>query len=239
MPLYGNDLFSACEGYSDAVTLGYVRALWHYWHHAHCDGLPDDDDYLRRVCRCEAASWVRTKGIIFGQFFKLAGSKWHQTRARDEWTAALERRERFVEASKRGVQRRIELGQIKPSVEPSVEPSDSQKPNRRSNSGSTSPPLPPPLPPSVPLPSSSPSPLIANRGDGAKGVALKLADLLCECSEVLGEKEMKVRHKRWLKRAESEPDKFQRVIADVKVQKRERQLQNAGAYAEDLWKRFT
>src|ERR1039458_5947107 len=98
MPLYGNDFFSACEGYSDAVTVGYARSLWHYWHHTHCEGLPDCDDYLRRVCRCEPADWLRTKGIIFGEFFKLVGGRWHQQRAREEWEAATQNLARVVAA---------------------------------------------------------------------------------------------------------------------------------------------
>ncbi len=53
LPFYGNDFFEAIAGYSDAVGMGYLRALWHYWNHTGCDGLPDDDEYLRRVCGCE------------------------------------------------------------------------------------------------------------------------------------------------------------------------------------------
>jgi hypothetical protein len=30
-----------------------------------CAGLPDDYEYLRRVCGCEGTQWARTKGIIF------------------------------------------------------------------------------------------------------------------------------------------------------------------------------
>ena len=85
-PLYGNDFFEAIAGYPDAVGLGYLRALWHYWNHTGCDGLPDDDEYLRRVCKCEVAAWVRTKGIIFDNryCFKLENGRWHQARCRKE-----------------------------------------------------------------------------------------------------------------------------------------------------------
>lgn len=95
MPFYGADFFGAVEGYSDTMVLGYLRALWHYWKHHHCDGLPDDDEYLRRICRCERSEWLRTKGILFnkddGMFFRLEGGLWHQTRCRElhaEKTAA-------------------------------------------------------------------------------------------------------------------------------------------------------
>jgi uncharacterized protein YdaU (DUF1376 family) len=87
LPFYGNDFFQAIAGYSDAVGMRYLRALWHYWHHTSCTGLPDDDEYLSRVCGCEGAEWARTRGLIFdNQFhFRLEDGRWHQTRCRDEW----------------------------------------------------------------------------------------------------------------------------------------------------------
>ena len=39
LPLYGNDFFEAVAGYSDAVGMGYLRSLWHYWNHTGCAGL--------------------------------------------------------------------------------------------------------------------------------------------------------------------------------------------------------
>ena len=101
LPLYGNDFFQAIAGYSDTVGLGYLRALWHYWHHTQCAGLPDDDEYLRRVCCCERTEWARTKGIIFDNRyqFRLEEGLWHQPRCREEWrkSAAI-----FENRSKRG-----------------------------------------------------------------------------------------------------------------------------------------
>ena len=87
LPLYGNDFFEAIAGYSDAVGMGYLRALWHYWNHTGCAGLPDDDEYLRRVCGCEGTEWVRTKGIIFDNryLFRLEDGLWHQSRCRKEF----------------------------------------------------------------------------------------------------------------------------------------------------------
>lgn len=88
MPVYGNDLLAALDGYDDGIGMSYVRSLWHYWHHTHCEGLPNDDDYLRRVCRQELTSWARVRGIVFGQFFKLEGGRWHQARCRDVFLEA-------------------------------------------------------------------------------------------------------------------------------------------------------
>ena len=58
LPLFGNDFFEAIAGYSDTVGLGYLRALWHYWSHTTCEGLPDDDEYLRRICCVDVSSLV-------------------------------------------------------------------------------------------------------------------------------------------------------------------------------------
>ena len=60
LPFYGNDFFESIAGYPDGVGLGYLRALWHYWNLTNCEGLPDDDDYLRRVCCCDIADWGST-----------------------------------------------------------------------------------------------------------------------------------------------------------------------------------
>jgi uncharacterized protein YdaU (DUF1376 family) len=92
LPFYGNDFFEAVAGYSDAVGLGYLRALWHYWSHTSCEGLPDDDDYLRRVCGADASDWVTTRGIVFDNryHFRLEDGVWHQPRCREEWRACCE-----------------------------------------------------------------------------------------------------------------------------------------------------
>jgi uncharacterized protein YdaU (DUF1376 family) len=77
LPLYGNDFFEAIAGYSDAVGMRYLRAIWHYW----------NDEYLSRVCGCEATEWAHTKGLIFDNryHFRLENGAWHQTRCREEW----------------------------------------------------------------------------------------------------------------------------------------------------------
>ena len=92
LPFYGNDFFEAIAGYSDAVGMGYLRAIWHYWSHTGCAGLPDDDEYLRRVCGCERTEWARTKAIIFDNryLFRLENGPWHQPRCRKEWEKSKE-----------------------------------------------------------------------------------------------------------------------------------------------------
>ena len=98
LPLFGNDFFEAIAGYSATVGLGYLRALWHYWNHTACEGLPDDDDYLRRVCCVETSDWARAKGIIFDNryHFRLEEGLWHQPRCQKVWQEAVELYEKKI-----------------------------------------------------------------------------------------------------------------------------------------------
>ena len=88
LPFYGHEFFQAIAGYSDAVRMRYLLALWHYWNHGTSLGLPDVDEYLSRVCGCEGAEWARTKGIIFDNryLFRLENGAWHPARCRRDWT---------------------------------------------------------------------------------------------------------------------------------------------------------
>ena len=140
-PLYGNDFFEAIAGYPDGIGLGYLRALWHYWHHTSCEGLPDDDEYLRRVCGGDATDWARTRGIVFDNkyHFKIgADGLWHQDRCRKEWdvSAALyEQRMKRTEAATaarcaRNVQRNVARDDeryVHQSPSPSPSPSSSRR----------------------------------------------------------------------------------------------------------------
>lgn len=99
LPFYGNDFFAATDGLSEIATLAYLRALWHYWSHTHCTGLPEDDEYLRRVCRCQTQEWARTKGLLFdsdGPFFRLQQGRWHQSNAANRYLEAHETYQRRV-----------------------------------------------------------------------------------------------------------------------------------------------
>lgn len=80
MPYYGKDFEQATKGLRREVKWSYLAALWHYWHHTHCSGLPDDDEYLMGICDCQPQDWVRTRGMIFGPHFKLSGDKWQNER---------------------------------------------------------------------------------------------------------------------------------------------------------------
>jgi uncharacterized protein YdaU (DUF1376 family) len=103
MPFYGNDFFQAMAGRDETVICGYIKALWHYWHHTHCEGLDDDDEYLRRLCGVDTSKWARTRGVIFdgSKFFEKVNGKWHQLRAKEEHDSALKSYQEKVDRLRR------------------------------------------------------------------------------------------------------------------------------------------
>ena len=131
MPYFGGDFEGAMKGYCRAVKWSYLAALWHYWHHTHCAGLADEDESLRLICECPETEWMRTKGVIFcGQpFFHLESGKWHQDHNRELYSEVMDTLAKRVAASRAGVAKRVELGQIQPPDEPMDEPSDNPSVN--------------------------------------------------------------------------------------------------------------
>jgi uncharacterized protein YdaU (DUF1376 family) len=108
LPFYGNDFFEAIAGHPDGMGMGYLRALWHYWSHTSCEGLPDDDEYLRRVCCCDRPDWASTKEIIFDNryHFRLENGLWHQGRCRAEFQKSKDLYSSRSESGKRGMAKR-------------------------------------------------------------------------------------------------------------------------------------
>ncbi len=99
MPLYGADFFDAVRGQPDHIGLGYLKAIWYYWTHTHCEGLRDDQEFLRKVCEVERDDWAEAMAVIFDndKFFTLdADGTWHQKRAAQEWAKAKEKYQRKV-----------------------------------------------------------------------------------------------------------------------------------------------
>jgi len=92
-PFYSRAFFEAVEGQPDYIVLGYLRALSFYWSHNHCQGLENDQEFLRRLCRIEKDKWSKSFDILFGreEFFALIDDKWHQQRMLEEWGKAVNR----------------------------------------------------------------------------------------------------------------------------------------------------
>ncbi len=109
IPFYGNDFFQAVEGESDLVVVGYMRAIWNYWHHTHCDGLRNDSEFLRKICRIEKDAWAEAEAIIFDndRFFTLGeNGKWHQKKAYQKWIEVKTNYDAIIARSKAGAKAR-------------------------------------------------------------------------------------------------------------------------------------
>ena len=66
----------------------------------------------------------------------------------------------------------------------------------------------------------------------------KLVEVMERCREVLGAKELKLNHRRWYDRAESDPRKLMAVLNDTANKVKEDGLSNPAAWAETMWKTF-
>lgn len=109
MPFHGLKFAAAVAGLPRAVKGSYVMALIHYWHHTHCAGLKDNDDFLRRLCECEKDEWEETKEILFDndQFFTLgADGLWHQKFADEKWNEVKTNYDIAVQRGKSGAKER-------------------------------------------------------------------------------------------------------------------------------------
>ncbi len=109
MPVYGNDFLQAVEGLPDAIAFGYFRLCWYYWHHNHCAGLKDDDEFLRKIARIERDEWPEAKATLFDNdkfFTNGADEFWHQKRCDEEWQKAVKNYESTVERAKLGAKQR-------------------------------------------------------------------------------------------------------------------------------------
>ena len=66
-----------------------------------------------------------------------------------------------------------------------------------------------------------------------------LTQLMDDARKILGPDEMRRCHKRWLKRAETQPDKLRRVLADTAQATKDSEIKTTPAkYAEHRWKEF-
>lgn len=76
------------------------------------------------------------------------------------------------------------------------------------------------------------------QSESLRGLALKnpqLSELMAKVREVLGPKEFGLNHRRWIERAQSDPDKLDRVLNDTRTKAREDGLDNRAAWAETMW----
>ncbi len=109
IPFYGDKFFQAVKGHADHISMGYLRAIWFYWSHTHCEGLKDNSEFLRKVCEIEKDQWDEAISIIFDndKFFVLGqDGMWHQATAAEYWKASKAKYEAAVARGKAGSEAR-------------------------------------------------------------------------------------------------------------------------------------
>jgi uncharacterized protein YdaU (DUF1376 family) len=109
MPVYWNEFWMAVEGLPDSIIVAYQRCFSYYYHHNHCRGLPDDNEFLRKLCRCDKSDWEYVRGTIFNNdrfFTQDRDGLWHQKRTEQEWNKSKEKYEKAVTRAKAGARGR-------------------------------------------------------------------------------------------------------------------------------------
>lgn len=105
MPFYFRAFFEAIKGQPPYIGMGYLVAICYYWGHNNCEGLKDDDEFLRRVCEIDKLEWKEAKAFIFDGdkcFTQDANGIWHQKRAYEEWHKAKTKYEKFSKSGSKG-----------------------------------------------------------------------------------------------------------------------------------------
>ena len=105
MPVYWGEFWMAVNGQPDFIIVSYMRALSHYWHHNHCKGLRNDDEFLRKLCQSERDNWPESKSFIFDNekcFTLDADGVWQQGRAQKEWQKSVIALEKATNRGKMG-----------------------------------------------------------------------------------------------------------------------------------------
>jgi uncharacterized protein YdaU (DUF1376 family) len=86
--------------------LGHAAmSLWcEAWHQVPCASLPDDDEVLAELARCDEKEWKRVKDRVLAHFVRCSdGRLYHETvakKALESWAAKVAQRERTKAATK-------------------------------------------------------------------------------------------------------------------------------------------
>ncbi len=256
MPLYVGDYLADTRRLNTTEHGAYLLLIMDYWMNG---PLPNDDNTLCRITACHPDAWKKLRPTL-EQFFCLDGGKWHHKRIDRERAktdaiadtyrkrasqAARQRWESHASSSPSSNAPRTASGIATSTPSSIVDDTKSGNENASSNAssiaqamlGDASPPPPPPLhvqkTSTEEIAHMAPEPC-------ASAKTMQTVDLMDDCIELLGRDEMNLRHRRWLKRAEAEPDKLSRVLAEIRRMQCEGVAFKAspGAAAEDLWKRF-
>lgn len=92
MPFYHRDFWEAVEGMPPWMMVGYLRALTYNWGHNGCEGLENDENFLRDVMRIDTENWPKAWDKLFTgtKFFTLGeDGLWHQKRQDQIWLESV------------------------------------------------------------------------------------------------------------------------------------------------------
>lgn len=109
MPMYWADFLSDTLHMTRADLGSYALMLGAYWRNH--GPLPDDDESLRMICRCDLSEWTRTKGVLV-RHFKIEGGLWSHDRLDKELSRSREIHQKRCNQTKaandaRNVQRNV------------------------------------------------------------------------------------------------------------------------------------
>lgn len=224
----------------------YIRLLCAQWTRG---PLPNDDSELIRFAGGDKNArrllrQVKPK-FTLQENGKLANKRMEIERERQiAWRA-----QQALKGQQSGTSRRTtvqpEFNRSSTPVQPRAGSTPVEPSTNSSSSSSSSPqregtyPLNPPS--DSPMPPSPTSDGFALNGEMTKKGKLTLAIMQRAACVFKGTDELRLNHRRWLERATEEPDKFERVIAEVESHKGQGKsfTKSPGAMAEQLWKEFT
>ena len=154
MPLYWADFLADTLHLNRAEIGSYMLLIGAYWRKG--SALSDDDEYLRNICRCPGAEWVRCKGTL-AAFFKVGDGVWLHKRieqelsdANSEYAAQLSRTKAATEARRkaqeerdrqRNEQRDVDATENVGDVVTKSQPQPQPQPQPQSPTGMGKPPL--------------------------------------------------------------------------------------------------
>ena len=90
MPMYWADFLADTMHLNRAEIGSYVLMIGAYWRRG--GPLPDDNEQLRQICRCDSQEWARCKGTM-ATFFSVAGGVWSHKRIDAEIAEAIKNKE--------------------------------------------------------------------------------------------------------------------------------------------------
>jgi uncharacterized protein YdaU (DUF1376 family) len=84
MPLYIADYLADTSHLSAAEHGAYLLLIMHYWRH---DGLPKDEEYIRRITKLTTRQWSQSRDVLRSLF----GDGWRHKRCDHEIAQAIEK----------------------------------------------------------------------------------------------------------------------------------------------------